>query len=370
MRFVFLLFTFLWGFEMQKGFYVTANYENKDEIQWAKNFKIAEIGGIEAGIPKSVFTLLKENNVTVLGYDWMPAIEYYLNSLNLAFSEFIHKNRYKYTLNPDGPFINCNTDCRDYYLDFTKNVIKAKTSFLLTNLKKGFDGVFFDWASGNFINEDEFKQIKNNYIYKHKKFDYLEKVADFYAFIKSRIFFVTNQAYRNERVLKFVPYDMAESYIVGVDKNKTNFYPLGDFNTTVYNLEYLKKLKEKYKKYGFKNFILMNYAKNKPKEAVYYAYAMAKVFGFESYTEVLGDRDKEREDLYFYDLGKAKNLIKTDGFFKEYDNGYVIVIDTNDTFEIEFNKRVYDVFNKRWVDKIKLYNDSHPIGRVYLKEKK
>jgi hypothetical protein len=69
-------------------------------------------------------------------------------------------------------------------------------------------------------------------------------------------------------------------------------------------------------------------------------------------------------------LGKAKNLIKTDGFFKEYDNGYVIVVDTNDTFEIEFNKRVYDVFNKRWVDKIKLYNDSHPIGRVYLKEKK
>jgi len=369
MRYIFLLMTFLWAFEMQKGFYVTANYENMDEIKWAKRFTIAEIGGIEANIPYKVFQTLKENNVTTLGYDWMPAVEYYYNSANTSFAIIIHKNRFKYTLNPTGPFIYCKKDCRDYYLDFVDEVIKNKSDFLISNLKKGFSGVFFDWASGNFINEPEFKGIKNNYIKKYKKFNYLDKVVNFYSYIKPKFFFVTNQAYRNEKILKYSTFDMVESYIVSAGE-KTNFYPLGDFNTTIFYMKYLQKLKEKYKKYGFKNFILMNYAKDNAKEAIYYSYVLAKIFGFEAYTEILNDRKKEREDIYFYNLGKEIFLISKSYFFKEFENGYLVVLDTNKTFEIEFKNKVYDLFNKKWIKKIKLFISNHPIGRIYLKEKK
>jgi len=386
---IIFIFVFSFAFKMKKGDYVTADIYDKNQVKWAKKFKIADIGGID---DENINSKMLPNNIT-LGYDWFPAFYFVLDAKNNNFVKWLYKNRYKTTLNPNGPFLHCKEMnynwCKDYYYNFgDKKVIDKKITWLIQNMKKrGYKGLFFDWASGIYILENEYKPIYKNFKKLNPNKDYFSQIDLFYKKLKKRgVFFVTNQAFRVPHHLKYISYDMAESFITTDKKVNgkivTDYYPI-DSKTLKSTFEYLNMLSEyrkKYKKYGFKNFILLNYLgaeyknnkKVKPKNGIYFAYAMAKLFDFIEYSEVDENRSLEQDEIYFYDLGKSLGKykeIQKGIWIKNYQNGFVLVSKAlkNDKI-IELKQKYYDLYHKKWIKKIELHHQNIPLGRVYLKE--
>ncbi len=168
--------------------------KDKKLINWFSKFDMVEMGGIDDPAGKRTIGLLKTNRVkTILAYDWMPAIYYYIDGENNPFSIYIYKNRYELTLNPYGPFPHADEMgyffLRDYYLDLlNEEVVEKRIQFELNFLKKyGYNGLFFDWGAGVFIDNLQYKQIKENFKFKHPEKDYADSVENFYKKLKKRL---------------------------------------------------------------------------------------------------------------------------------------------------------------------------------------
>jgi len=422
----------------KKGSYALASvFADGKEIEWAKKFDVVELGGIDDEHITRQF--LKKKGVFGIkyhiGYDWMPAFYYYTSGKNRKYVDRLYKNRDKMTLNPNGPFLHCKKNgydwCKDFYYDYgNAELFNSRVSDLLKSMKeKGFNGLFFDWASGGFIDNKDYKKMKDYFVKQNPKTNYFKFVGKFYKTLKDKgIFVVTNQAFRKEKyLLKYVAYDMTESYIttdtdkkirlqiVGkgwVDSIKvTNYYPIyknsNSLKDSLHFINLLTSYKKKYKKYGFKNFIYLNYLapayeriydsarlyrEKKPKNAIYFGYAMAKLTDNIVYGEIPNNRDLERDDVYFYDLGKplGKNYIKLNllnVYVRFYKNGFVLVSGAykDDKYLklisnfIPIGRYIYDAYNNTWLQtknssitiKLDFKKDgfSHqflPTGRVYL----
>ncbi len=423
----------------KKGGYTLASIFEKDEMDWAKKFEIAELGGVDD--PNKNYEILKKTGALLIkrdiGYDWMPAFYYYTSGQNRKFVKWLYKHKESMLLNPEGPFLHCQEEgygwCRDYYYDYGNDaLLKARVDDLISNIKtKGFRGVFFDWASGGFILSKKYKQMKELFQKRHPEKNYFNSVKMFYKILKDRgVFIVTNQAFRKEGYgfLKYIDYDMTESYIttdaikkihlqlVGkgwVDSIKvTNYYPIyknsKSLKDSLHFIDLLTSYKKRYKKYGFKNFIYLNYIapryekvyasanlyrKIKPKNAIYFSYAMGKLTNNIVYAELSSERKLERDEIYFYDLGKVlgKNYIKLqkpkDSYIRFYEKGFVLVSDAkrknlylNITSKfIPKNRKIYDAYNNIWLQskknsltiKLEYQKDTFfdtflPLGRVFL----
>jgi len=424
----------------KKGDYTLASvFGNKKEIAWAKNFNIVELGNIEnSDVTHKV--LNKKGLLHIkypIAYDWMPAFYYYTNEQNRKFVKWLYKHKDNMLLNPNGPFLHCQKEgyswCKDYYYDYGNDtLLKARVDDLNSNIKiKGFKGVFFDWASGGFILSKEYKQMKELFYKRHPKKNYFKSIKKFYKALKDRgIFIVTNQAFRKEKYgfLKYVDYDMTESYITTDTKKKihlqlmgkgwvdsikvTNYYPIyknsKSLKDSLHFIDLLTKYKKKYKKYGFKNFIYLNYIApeyekvyasanlyrlKKPKNAIYFSYAMGKLTNNLVYAELSTNRKLERDNVYFYDLGKplGKSYIKLDAmkesYVRFYQNGFVLVSNANKkslflklvSDFIPQNRKIYDAYNKLWLQsknhtlivRLDYQKDTFsdkilPLGRVFL----
>ena len=423
---------------LKKGEFATALlFHTKADTEWASKFDIVQAGGLyDVNVtPK----LLKENSLLktsyCVGYDWMPAFYYYTQSQNRPFIDWLYKNKENTTLNPSGPFPHCKRNhydwCEDYYYDYLDDtVIKKRVEDLIGNMKKrAYNGVFFDWASANFLLENENNHIHDFLQEKHPDQDYGEAIGTFYGMLQKKgALVITNQAFRNhEALLPHVDYDMTESYIattktikqkiILVEKddkqvetvNVTRYYPINanskNMQDTLYYLKLLENYKKQYKKYGFKNFIYMNYLAPdykkigtnkykvmKPKNAIYYSYATAKLTDSIVYAEVPHDRSLERDEIYFYDLGEAqgttyREIEGLDAYVRFYTKGFVISSDAyNDEKYISINsialkkhRIIYDTFNNTYLPVkaghvvVKLHYKQEaftkkylPLGRVYL----
>jgi hypothetical protein len=411
---------FSFAFEMKKGDFVTADIYDKSQVEWAKLFRMADVGGIHD--PNITPKMLKIGALT-FGYDWMPAFYYYKDGSNNEFVKWLYKNRKTDTINPDGPFPHCNEMnydwCEDYYYNFgDEKIIDKKVEWLIKNIKqKGFNGLFFDWASGIFILEKEYKKIYKNFKKLNPNKNYFNQVALFYKKLKRKgVIFITNQAFRKaDKLLPYVTYDMTESYITTdkfikgriqiqgkgyVDKIPvTEYYPIDSktLKATFYYMKMLEKYKQKYKNEGFKNFIYLNYIapeykkvypnldlykEIKPKNAIYFSYAMAKLFDAIVYAEVDENRKLERDDIYFYNLGKVVDKsykeIQNGVWIRKYQNGFVLVskVNKNDkVIKINAKKEFYDIYNKKWIKNSVIKLDYQkdlwtkkqlPLGRVYI----
>jgi hypothetical protein len=423
---------------IKRGDYATSSiFLNKKELKWARKFNIVELGGIDDD--KINYNFLKKQGVLSIpfhvGYDWMPSFYYYTSGQNRNFIKWIYKNKNKTTLNPKGPYLHCKENhydwCEDYYYNLgDKKVFDARIDDLIQNMKRtGFNGLFFDWASGGYILEKEYESIYKNFRKLNPGKDYFSLVGNFYKKLKKLdILVVTNQAFRKEKyLLPFVTYDMTESYIttdVNIDRKiqiqgkgwvekipTTNYYPINknsnSLKDSLYYINLLTNYKKKYKKYGFKNFIYLNYlAPNfkkifdsasvyrmeKPKNGIYFSYAMAKLTDNIVYAEVPYNRKLERDDVYFYDLGKplSKSYGKVsviDGYIRFYSHGFVLVssahkkdiyLKVTSSFVPEI-RHIYDAYDKIWLKNInnstvvKLHFQKNifskkmlPLGRVYL----
>ena len=427
-------------FSTKKGDYVTCYTETlTNRLNWISKFKMVEVGGVDD--PPSIREIerLKESGVEgILFYDWFPAGYHYIDGEedNLLMS-WVFSNRSFASLNPEGPFPHCKEEgyswCEDYYFDFGfKEVIEKKINFLMSFKKEfGYDGVFFDWASGRFIEEEEYDSIRETFNIKHPDKTYLDSVGEFYQTLREKsddMIIVTNQGFRNKNnVLRWVDYDMTESYgtdygyfgkvlyVEGmgfVEVPQTIYYPVSDSVTTgslkdtLYYLDFLNSLRAKFEE-PFKNFICMNYAapdfipldrKNGitvykpkiPKNAIFFGYALSKLYNFISYTEVPFDNSLEESNIYFYDLGKplGERYENIDGgYIRYYTNGFVVVGEWQSEVSLSLNSPyikegvpVYDLFNERWAGTTKnhaitihispvrdeLTDRMAPSGRVYL----
>ena len=423
----------------KKGEYTLASILKKDEMNWAKKFDIAELGGVDD--THKNFEILKKAGAFLIkrdiGYDWMPAFYYYTSGQNRGFVKWLIDNKDSLLLNPNGPFLHCQKEgydwCRDYYYDYGDDtLLKARVDDLVSNITtKGFKGVFFDWASGGFILSKEYNQMKELFKKRHPYKNYFKSVKKFYKTLKNKnILIVTNQAFRKEEYgfLKYVTYDMTESYITTymnkklriqlagkgwVDSIKvTNYFPIYEnsksLKDSLHFINLLTSYKKKYRKYGFKNFIYLNYIApeyervyasaslyrtKKPKNAIYFSYAMGKLTNNIVYAELSTDRKLERDDIYFYDLGKAlgDNYIKLDAlkesYVRFYHNGFVLASNANrkslflklTSNFIPKNRKIYDAYNDIWLQsknntiviKLDYKKDSFskknlPLGRVFI----
>ncbi len=422
----------------KKGEYVLASLFEDEQLDWAKKFDIAELGGVD-DIHVTLNLLKKKRALGIkyhIGYDWMPAFYHYTSGKNRKFVDWLYLNKNKTILNPNGPFLHCKKNgydwCEDFYYDYgDKKLFAKRVDDLVMSMKsKGFNGVFFDWASGGFILSKEYKSMQKTFAKRHPKKNYLKLVGKFYEKLKKRgVFVVTNQAFRKEKyLLRHVAYDMTESYITTDKKRKlriqlagkgwvdsikvTNYFPIyknsKSLKDSLHFIDLLTSYKKKYRKYGFKNFIYLNYIApeyekvyasaslyriKKPKNAIYFSYAMGKLTDNIVYAEISMNRKLERDDIYFYDLGKplGDNYIKLDslkeGYVRFYHNGFVLASNANkkDLFLklvsnfIPKNRKIYDAYNDIWLQsknntlviKLDYKKDSFseknlPLGRVFI----
>lgn len=417
-------------FKTKKGDYAT--FVKSDSFVWASKFKIVEIGASDTEAPQKIIAELKKKGVRPVFYDWAPAGYYHKEEdINNTFIRWVYKNRTSVSLNPNGPFPMCaaeNGTCKDYYFDFgNEKVVFKKADFINRFAQEnGYGGVFFDWASGTFINEPEYKEMKGNFSKRHPKSSYIRSIGNFYRLMKDKnITIITNQGFRNaENVLPFTDYDMTESYgtgtaytgktlyVKGIGRTEvpqTVYFPVsedyrkGSLKDTIYYLNYLRDLREKYKNGSLKNFIYMNYAApifvpcgndtfraTEPKNAIFYNYALAKLCNFVCYTEVPFDHALERDNVYFYDLGKplGKSYQKINGgYVRYYENGFVVLGNWQKKTKIVLHSQniksyspLYDLFEKKWIrpsgyfsasitispEKDELTGKFAPAGRVFL----
>ena len=426
----------------KKGEYVLASLFHDKQLDWAKNFDMAELGGVDD--THVTLDLLKKKRVfdikRHIGYDWMPAFYYYTSGKNRKFVNWLYSNKNETTLNPNGPFLHCKKNgydwCKDFYYDYgDKKLFEKRVEDLMSNIKtKGFNGLFFDWASGGFILSNEYKSMQKTFTKRHPKKNYFKLVGKFYKELKKRgVFIVTNQAFRKEKyLLKYVDYDMTESYITTNINKKikiqlsqkgwvesievTNYFPIyknsKSLKDSLHFIDLLTSYKKKYKKYGFKNFIYLNYIApeyekvyasaslyrlKKPKNAIYFSYAMGKLTNNLVYAELSTNRKLERDDVYFYNLGKplGKSYIKLgtlkESYIRFYQNGFVLASNANKkglflkliSDFIPKNRKIYDAYNDIWLKSknhtlvVKLdyqkdlFSDKIlPLGRVFVYNQK
>lgn len=424
--------------DKKKGEFAMASFFGEpSELQWAKQFGIVELGGVDdkrmsyKNIEKAGLLSIEHR----LGYDWMPAFYYYLSGENRSIVDWLYRNKKSTTLNPNGPFLHCEENhydwCHDYYYNLgNQEVFNKKIEQLQADMKSsGLNGLFFDWADGGYIDEAKHKTILDNFKRLNPHKNYYEIVGDLYKKLKELgIFFITNQAFRQEEyLLPHVKYDMTESYITSTKDEKrsiqiegkgwveniqtTNYFPIYTNSKTIDDsikyIDLLTTYKQKYKNDGFMNFIYLNYLGPKyealypsskvyrlsePKNGIYYGYAMGKLTDNIVYAQVLYDAKLEKDDIYFYDLGKplGKSYEKVGavhGYIRFFTKGFVLVSSpyTGERYLkisskwLDKKSLIYDAYTKSWIkgfrggvtvkleyEKDGLDNMPLPLGRVYL----
>jgi hypothetical protein len=418
-------------------FAVASIFTDQDEIEWAKKFNIVQLGGID---DKKINSSLLENKGLLaiknrIGYDWMPAIYYLINNENSSFVNWLFTNKETVTLNPNGPYTHCQENkydwCHDYYYNFENvDLLEHKISQLTQDMATtGLNGLFFDWGDGGYIDELNYKTVHDNFYRIYPEKNYYESVGNFYKSLRAlNIFFITNQAFRKDKfLLPYIQYDMTESYITSVKyENKavrledqtliqniqtTMYYPIYENSHTIDDsikfINILTDMKNKYKNDGFRNFIYLNYLapqyvqiskenefykEVKPKNGIYYGYAMGKLTDNIVYAQVPSNTKLERDDVYFYQLGSplGDSYTKLDaikGYIRFYTNGFVLVSSPFTSTKylklsskwLEGKEVLFDAYLNKWITckesevTLKLDYETEtftqeqlPLGRIYL----
>ena len=373
--------------------YIAPEPWNKQELKWAKNFDIVELGSFE-----EIDSIKIKPFKKILTYQWLPA---FYEGNPSPFDLWAMKKGY--ILNPKQAGLHEKGD--RYYDLCQEELVQKRVEYLVKECnKRGLYGIFFDWGNEEFLHEPEFRSIKKRLHSLHPKKRYADCIASFYSKLQKRgIAVISNQAFRNPTLLDAVDYDMSESYISSyerikkktwIDGKRVNYLPYTDYFPTGKSIEdtfyHLQRLDELVKKHKVKNMIYMNYAapllhptskgyrSSQPKEVIHFNFAFAKLFDAICYTEIPYDRSLEQDPIYFIDLGKPTTPIKhyPKTYIRGFEKGFVLVSDKEITLHIK--RRSFDTFTNRWIEpgtyKIKRSYDTItknyiPIGRVFLYER-
>ncbi|BCD61236.1 hypothetical protein NitYY0826_C0069 [Nitratiruptor sp. YY08-26] len=314
--------------------YATARIWDRD-LAFVEPFEIVELGGIADLLGKDLHDFNK-----IVAYEWSAG--FYKDEINPLITWV---KKHPQTLLYNKP----NKEGAYFYDMCNEDLVQKRFSYLLAQKHKlGIVGYFFDWANEEFLHEKAFAKYQERFKKKHPHGSYAKCLQRFFQKLRNAgLLIITNQAYRNENLLESVDYDMCESYMTQVDNTSamaniedtlsliptTIFVPLDEV------FDYFKTFSQLKKKYHFKQMIYLNYAApifeakgdllvaKKPRDIIYYNYALAKLGGFYSYTEVPFNHELEKDPLYFIDLGKPlEKMQQRDGiYWRLFQNGFVIV---------------------------------------------
>ena len=358
-------------YPVTRPLYATAQPWRLDSMEYARHFRIAEIGSFADIEGKNLEGFDKK-----IAYEWLAGF-YRDQTAYDPFARWAYLNKEKATLNP-----HYTPNGNDFYYDLCSEEVRNKrVEYLIRRTKVlGLDGLFFDWANEEFLKEPPFAPLQKELSRRHPGTTYAKCIAKFLKALRDRgLLLVTNQAYRNPELLEFVDYDMSESYIMTnttlpkkaiIDQKHqpipvTQLVPLDE---VLHYFDHLRKLKRFYRIFGFKNFIYMNYAAPKllpmptgyrtaqPREAIFYVYALTKMAGFVPFTEVPYDHALERTKLYFADLGEPiGKMQRKNGFlYRLFENGFILVahnLSTTNYFRLHNLPKgcYYDLFDEVWL---------------------
>jgi len=269
----------------------------------------------------------------------------------------------------------------------------------------GYNGLFFDWATGGFLDEPAYASIRREYERRHPGMPYDRAVAAFYQALKDRgLVLHTNQGFRSAAyILPITHYDMTESYVTDcgqrghrlyvegrgwIDIPETLYYPLSDdefdgrVEDTMDYLDYLADLRARYAGPDFIATVYMNYAAPDfiptgrvidghtvytatiPRNAIYWGFAVPKLVDQIAYTETPWDHRYERDARapYFLDLGEPlgasyETHVEGDAryYVRYFDSGVVLagewprasVLTLRSSF-IPSHRSVYDPYEDTW----------------------
>ena len=393
---------------LKRGDFATGDsHPDSAELQWLLNFNLIQIGGIGDEAPDYVINTLHSSGAKLLSYEWMPAGYHYIDgSPDDPFMAWVYSRRDSLTLNPNGPFPHCSDAgynwCEDYYYDLAiHSLVSRRINYLLSSIED-YDGLFFDWASGAFIDEREYTPIRDTFYSRHPDLVYSAVVGEFYRSLKEADFtklIMTNQGFRRcQYILQFVDYDMTESYattdeylgdtiyIEGMGRQevpRTIYYPVSDDYRTGHiedHIHYLNVLKQCGDEHGgeyFQKFVYMNYAApdfvptgdtingyavfhpEVPKNAIYFAYVIPKLLDFWVYTETPWDHRFERDSIYFYDLGEplgtSYDSLGNHVYIRYYSRGFVVAGEWQETTQVHIESQFipygipfYDAYEQQW----------------------
>ena len=358
-----------------RGAYATGTSRpDAAELAWLRRFRQVHAGGLGDPLPPDAVQSLRRGGVEILwAYDWLPATYHYTDGQpDDPLTAWLYANRFTLTLNPQGPFPHCTAEgytwCQDFYFDLGNPTVRARrVAFLKTwTQEHGYDGVFFDWGNAMFLEEPAYASLRRAYRQRHPDLPYPQAVALFWQALRDQgVLVQANQAYRNAEALwPAIDADMAESYattdqpaaqtllLVGQGTRPvplTVYFPVsedptqGRLDDTLEVLRHLQRLRTRFPRAVPHGLVLLNYAAPRwepqpsgrgyraarPRNAIYYAYALGRLVGFPTYTEVPWDHALERDEVYFYDLGAAVEAdyraLPQGGYVRFYRRGLALV---------------------------------------------
>ncbi len=354
------------------GEYATSYWWDKEGLAWAKHFAIAEVGGLDEIDPSKL-----EGFHKVIAYEWMAG--FYKAQRREKFFRDLYLHKARWTLNPYGPHF---TDQGDFYYDMCQPQLQRKrVAYLVKKVHElGIDGIFFDWANGRFLEEEKFRPMREVFSARHPHRSYGQCIGEFLEKLRREgVLIVTNQACSDEVVLDSTDYDMIESEITTDEEGRTIFSPI---DATYSALQKFMALRTKHR---LENIIFLDYATPKwSKEAIYYAYAFAKLFGAIAYTEIPAKRALEREEVYFAALGHPLSSIVPievpKGYIRFFQRGFVTLFSPTkrDLFlrigsSFLHARHILDMKEAVWLSNekgvvVKIKKSLFPRGKVFVYE--
>ncbi len=354
------------------GEYATAYTWDRESLSFARHFRMAEIGGFE-----DLHHFHPEGFHKKIGYFWI--VGFYKDQIESnPFLSWVYLHKEHLTLNPHYTPLG-----GDFYFDMCNPTLQTR---LVAYLKEEIealhlDGLFFDWANEEFLFDPAYAPLKKRLQAKHPHTSYRQCLKELLARLrKLPILLITNQAYRNPELLQYVDYDATESYISTTITRKKKAYIDGRLQpllqTKFVELQeffdyatYLAKLRTRYSKYGFRNFIYLNYLAPKliptstgyrsasPREGIIFNFALAKLFDFIPYTEVPYARKLEQHEIYFVDLKKPLGSYEEYpwGYLRHFQNGFLILCKPHaHTLSLKISQAhscaAYDVGEQKWIE--------------------
>ena len=408
-----------------KGF-IAFDYDNpnRSDIDFLSGFKVIVTGSVWK---RSVIKRLKRKSVKLVFYDWLPADYFCKDDVN-GWHKAVLKHLNHWVIDSsfqDPDPMGKRYGCKDYFFSFTDNFIEARVKHVLKVLKKnGYNGVFFDWASGfkAFQNDKDFAFLVMEFKNKFKGINYDHQVLKFLKALKKKgVLIILNRGFRSKNAMfdRYADFDVAESVFTTDESKICRYVFIEDYGlkrvcetsfekpkiAVRYGGSFIKEAKKSNPKIGFVflNYALPFYIKTEKtvifngktyniynpvidRQAIFYAYAISLILREENFT-VSSDVGLNliKDTIYFSNIGnpldkyKIVRSKKDEAFIRYFTNGIVVVGNDGVTVNIKtYAKSLYNCYTKTEVKpkggllKITLKSKSYfnhtkqPVGLILL----
>ena len=394
-------------------------YPTDEDLVFLSNFRYVVTGNF---LGEKEVTFLKEKGVKLLYYEWLPAEYVCAEETNNSWKRKILNNVNRWVIDdsPTDPDpMGRKYGCRDYFFSFTDDFIEERIKNIIHNLRKNrYDGVFFDWATGSKIFEqEEYSFLHEKFRKKFPELDYDKQIEKFLRMLKEKgIIIALNRGFRSKKAAfdKWADIDVAES-VFTTDSTAfgKKFFLKEGKSVTLYETTYedpeiaisiarnfIRKAKSSnpsiaflFLNYAFPYYEKNNYVPVIDNQAILYAISLSLLVDSDSFNFTAG-KDVSlkfaKSEFYFLDLGKplGKYRVEKTGkrkvWIREFSNGIVVVGYHKTVVEVNSHghKTAYDVLegkeilskNGKFV--ISLYsrpyfnNSFRPVGKVILWKRK